>query len=88
VTHPLYSTYRWQRLRAIAKRRDGYCCTACGRSGKLDVDHIEPINQRPDLAFALENLRTLCRPCHNRRTFGKRQSNAASRLRRRNSRAW
>ena len=88
-TNPFYNTYRWQQLRAIAKRRDGYRCVACGRGGcRLDVDHIEPVTKRPDLALAIDNLRTLCRKCHNRRTFGKRESKAASQLRRRNTRAW
>jgi 5-methylcytosine-specific restriction enzyme A len=83
VTAALYNSYRWQQLRVVAKARDGYRCVACGRGGcRLDVDHVEPVNQRPDLAFVLENLRTLCRKCHNRRTHGK------PRPKRRNSRRW
>jgi 5-methylcytosine-specific restriction enzyme A len=84
----LYNTYRWQQLRAVAKARDGYRCVACGHSGcRLDVDHIEPVTKRPDLAYVLENLRTLCRKCHNRRTHGRKTSRRAQQLRR-NSRAW
>ena len=76
-----YNLNAWKLARAAAKRRDGYRCTVCGRIGVLlDVDHILGWRQRPDLAFELDNLRTVCRRCHNRRTHGKPK--------RRNSRVW
>lgn len=36
------------------------------QSGRWDADHIVPIAEGG--AFARENLRTLCRPCHHRET--------------------
>jgi 5-methylcytosine-specific restriction endonuclease McrA len=33
------------------------------------VDHIEPVRDRPDLAYALDNLQCLCRGCHSRKTW-------------------
>jgi 5-methylcytosine-specific restriction endonuclease McrA len=61
-------TPRWKALRVIAKRRDGWKCVQCGASGDLEVDHIEPVRTRPDLAYELSNLQTLCVRCHSRKT--------------------
>jgi 5-methylcytosine-specific restriction endonuclease McrA len=79
-----YSDPRWTRIRLVVLARDGYRCTEPGprHSHTLDVDHIEPWTMRPDLAFDLANLRTLCRLHHNRKTHGRRET------RRRNSRRW
>ena len=81
ATHPFYSSTRWKKVRELAKIRDGYRCIVCGATGRLDVDHIEPWQRRPDLAFELSNLRTLCRLHHNRKR-SRRQP------KRRNSRRW
>ena len=59
---------RLQRRRWAAARRrrldiDGWRCTACGRPGRLEVHHREPLRDggpRYDPA----NLEVLCRPCH------------------------
>lgn len=59
---------RWKALRTIAKRRDGWKCVQCGATGDLEVDHIEPVRTRPDLAYELSNLQTLCVRCHSRKT--------------------
>jgi 5-methylcytosine-specific restriction protein A len=96
---PFYNLNAWKRARTKAKQRDGYQCTVCGAVDvPLDVDHILGWRQRPDLAFELDNLRTLCRRCHNRRTHGKpkrRRSKRAEALqldeakpKRRNTRRW
>ena len=46
--------------------RDGYACRACGRWGD-NVDHVQPINDGGDV-WAMDNLQTLCRSCHSRKT--------------------
>ncbi|EPI26147.1 hypothetical protein D352_00121 [Enterococcus faecium LA4B-2] len=33
----------------------------------LEVDHIKEFEFFPELALELENLRTLCKDCHNKR---------------------
>lgn len=33
----------------------------------LEVDHIKEVQYYPELALDLDNLRTLCKDCHNRR---------------------
>lgn len=58
----------WKRVRAFVLQRDGHRCTRCGRPcphpGHLPVDHIQPLNRRPDLRYDPRNCRTLCGPCH------------------------
>jgi 5-methylcytosine-specific restriction endonuclease McrA len=59
---------RWPALRLAAKRRDGWRCVACGARARLEVDHVLPVRTHPALAFALDNLQTLCARCHARKT--------------------
>lgn len=59
---------RWPGLRLLALRRDDWRCVQCGARGQLEVDHILPTRDRPDLRFTLDNLQTLCRRCHTRKT--------------------
>lgn len=59
---------RWPALRLAAKRRDGFKCVKCGAIGRLECDHILPVRDRPDLAFELTNLQTLCIRCHSAKT--------------------
>jgi 5-methylcytosine-specific restriction endonuclease McrA len=58
---------RWPALRLEVLRRDSWTCRQCGGPGR-EVDHIKPVRDRPDLAFAVANLQTLCRACHTRKT--------------------
>lgn len=64
----IYRDPRWPALRLAAKRRDGWKCVRCGSRQRLEVDHIEPVRDRPDLGFELTNLQTLCGKCHGRKT--------------------
>jgi len=62
------SSKRWPALRLAAKRRDGFRCVCCRAVGDLEVDHIKPVRDAPELAFELSNLQTLCVRCHSRKT--------------------
>lgn len=70
-----YKSYKWQKLRLKALERDNYECIWCAEEGRvttqhdavLEVDHIKEIEYHPELALDLDNLRTLCKPCHNKR---------------------
>lgn len=59
---------RWKALRMQALTRDGWQCVQCGKRLGLEIDHIKPVRHRPDLAYDLNNLQTLCGACHSRKT--------------------
>ena len=59
---------RWKALRMQVLDRDDWQCVQCGERRGLEIDHIEPVRDRPDLAFTLSNLQTLCGRCHARKT--------------------
>ncbi len=61
----------WKRITAEVRARDGYACQVCGlpESGRAhDVHHKTPFRAFASAAEAnrLENLITLCPPCHRR----------------------
>lgn len=60
----IYRSPRWRALRLEALRRDGFACTSCGARGRLEVHHREPVRDKPELAYALDNLTCLCGRCH------------------------
>jgi len=59
---------RWKAVRFLAKKRDGFKCVECGARGRLEVHHVKPVRTHPDLAYDLDNLKTLCVRCHSRIT--------------------
>lgn len=65
---PVLRTKRWKMLRMEIMERDGFACVKCKARGRLEVDHIRSVRQRPDLAFDPANLQTLCPQCHTAKT--------------------
>lgn len=65
---------RWKAARADALDRDDHTCQVCGLTAAealepLQVDHVDDLARVMQageewLAFDLDNLVTLCRPCH------------------------
>ena len=54
---------KWAKVRLQVLDRDGWRCVKCGRAGRLECDHIIPLDKSGP-KYALGNLQTLCRPCH------------------------
>ena len=61
--HTRINPRAWAVARRAALYRDGYRCTACGKAGALEVDHIRPL-YKGGAALDMGNLQTLCRACH------------------------
>ena len=53
----------WRAVRLKVLDRDNWECVKCGRGGRLEVDHIKPLEVGGDM-YGLDNLQTLCRYCH------------------------
>ena len=61
---------RWQNLRAVKISRDPLCesCMSRGISTPAKtVHHIQSIASAPELRLTMDNLESLCWPCHNRK---------------------
>ena len=67
--HARLNAPRWEQVRRIVFARDNYRCVECGRSGKLECDHIKPMRRGGD-PWAVENLQALCRRCHVEKSRG------------------
>jgi 5-methylcytosine-specific restriction enzyme A len=67
-----YKSRQWTKLRQYILQRDHRLCQPCQRNSKITagniVDHIIPLEV--DMALGLEpnNLQTICKPCHNKKT--------------------
>ena len=59
----------WRLVRLRALDRDSWKCRTCGRAGRLEVDHVTPLDDGGEL-YALSNLQSLCRRCHIEKTRG------------------
>lgn len=43
-------------------------CASCKGSSNLEIDHVIPVCEDPDLAFSIKNLQILCKECHKIKT--------------------
>lgn len=59
----IYRSSAWRIVRYRVMDRDGWRCVLCGKSGRLEVDHIQPV-AAGGAPFDEGNLRTVCRGCH------------------------
>lgn len=53
-------------LQRLVFKFDNYTCSLCGkRGGDLEMHHIRTFANNEDTRYVIENLVTLCNPCHN-----------------------
>lgn len=62
-----YQSSRWKRLAETIRVRDVYSCQVCGNQGSI-VDHIVMRRADESRAMDADNLWTLCRICHNKKS--------------------
>ena len=62
---------RWAAVRRQVFDRDGWRCVSCGRAGRLECDHVTPLQREPGQnPYDPNGLQTLCRDCHLAKTAG------------------
>ncbi|MBS4188641.1 HNH endonuclease [Bacillus sp. FJAT-49705] len=65
-----YISKAWLQCRELALIRDNYLCQKCLKQNKITsadmVHHIKELKDHPELSLDLDNLESLCHPCHNR----------------------
>ncbi|RSD21067.1 HNH endonuclease [Mesobacillus subterraneus] len=66
-----YKSTAWEKCRQLALTRDNYLCQDCFNKNIITsaemVHHIEALADHPEKALDLDNLVSLCHPCHNKR---------------------
>ena len=68
-SHLHLNTHRWAAVRRAVLERDGWRCVECGRAGRLECDHISPLQREPGQdPYDPNGLQSLCRRCHIEKT--------------------
>ena len=66
---------RWNRLRTKMLDAAGWRCRKCGKAGRLELDHRQPV-ARGGLWWAESNVQILCRECHFAKTGAENRLNS------------
>ena len=74
--HP--SRRRWARVRVKVLDRDGWACVKCFHKGRLEVDHITPLEDG-GAVYDETNLQSLCKNCHFEKSQEERKGKPTSR---------
>lgn len=64
VNHTIRTSTEMKLWREAVFKRDNWTCIWCGSKKKIEADHIKSFAYFPELRFAIDNGRTLCRECH------------------------
>ena len=67
---PFYKSAEWRKARSQALHDVGYRCVRChttlvGKGRACHVHHRKPYRAAPALGIEPQNLKPLCRSCHN-----------------------
>ena len=65
----VYTSRKWRNMRREIVKAAGNRCSQCGErhtSRLLELHHITPLEEAPELAFQINNLMLVCRGCHRR----------------------
>ena len=69
--HTHLNARRWAAVRRAVFERDGWRCVMCARPGRLECDHVVPLEREPGQdVYDVNGLQTLCRSCHLEKTAG------------------
>ena len=67
--HVHLNARRWAQMRRAVFERDGYRCVRCGRPGRLECDHVIPLERESGQdPYDPDGCQTLCRRCHIEKT--------------------
>ena len=67
--HARLNTRHWDAVRRAVFARDGFRCVECGRAGRLECDHVTPLQREPGQdPYDINGLQSLCRSCHLEKT--------------------
>ena len=63
--HTHLNARRWVAVRRAVFERDGFRCVRCGGAGRLECDHVVPLEREPGQdPYDPDGCQTLCRQCH------------------------
>lgn len=62
----LRKTKEYKEFRKEVLKRDNYRCAKCGETENLQVHHIKPVKDYPNLVMNFDNVQTLCLLCHSK----------------------
>lgn len=67
-----YKRKQWINIRKHKLSLNPFC-ELCSEKNKpkfaTEIDHIEPIEESPEKALLLDNLQSLCKSCHSKKTY-------------------
>ena len=69
---------RWNRLRLKMLDKANWRCRKCGKAGRMELDHIQPVAHGGKW-WTESNLMVLCRECHFLKTGAENRLNSAER---------
>ena len=67
--HTHLNARRWAAVRRAVFERDDWRCVMCARPGRLECDHVVPLEREPGQdPYDVNGCQTLCRGCHVEKT--------------------